>query len=168
MLLLRRFLVLAALIFWVGGFTFYSAVVIHIGAQVLGGHRHQAAITVRVTPYLNLASAAAALLLAWDVAAVRGAPARRRLRGGLCLGMLAALAVLLWLHPRLAAGYDSASHTVSEPGHYHSEHTLYLYVSTAQWALALAYLLITLRVWREEDVRAGQERGPDAGRGVGA
>jgi hypothetical protein len=169
MTLLRRFLVLAALAFWQGGFTFYAAVVIHVGAQALGGHRHQAAVTVRVTPYLNLAGGAALVLLAWDVAAARDASLRRRLlRGALCLGMLAALAGQLWLYPRLAAGFDDATHTVGAPERYHGEHKIYLYLSSAQWGLALAYLLLTLKVWRDGDVRSGQETGPDAGRGVGA
>ena len=51
---LRRFLVLAALMFWQGGFTFYAAVVIKVGQDVLGSHRRQGFVTRRVAQYLNL------------------------------------------------------------------------------------------------------------------
>ena len=64
--LLRRFSVIAALMFWQGGFTFYAAVVVPIGQENLG-HEEQGFITREVTNYLNLAGAAALLLLAWDV-----------------------------------------------------------------------------------------------------
>ena len=36
-----RFLVLAAFAFWVGGFTFYAAVVVPTGTEVLGGAAEQ-------------------------------------------------------------------------------------------------------------------------------
>ena len=36
LILLRRFLVLAALFFWQGGFTFYASVVVPVGQQVFG------------------------------------------------------------------------------------------------------------------------------------
>jgi hypothetical protein len=36
---LRRLLLLLALMFWQGGFMFYGAVVVPVGAEALGSHR---------------------------------------------------------------------------------------------------------------------------------
>ncbi len=71
MALLRRFLVLLALFFWQGGFTFYAAVVVPIGQHVFG-HLRQGFVTRQVTVYLNLAGAVALLILVWDLFAARG------------------------------------------------------------------------------------------------
>jgi hypothetical protein len=151
-MLVRRFLVLAALCFWQGGFTFYSGVVIPLGIRVLGGHRSQARLTAPVARALNVAGAVALPLLAWDSLRGRDPAARRRLwRGLLCLAMLAGLAVLLWLHPRLDAQFDAAAQTVADEPAFRSGHRLYLWVSAAQWACALAYLALTLAAWRAED-----------------
>src|SRR5437764_15421395 len=98
--LFRRFLVLAALMFWQGGFTFYAAVVVPVGQHVLGSHAAQGFITREVTRYLNLAGAAALVFLVWDVAAARDPRALRTgLRWLAVAGMLATLAALAWLHP---------------------------------------------------------------------
>jgi hypothetical protein len=84
-IVLRRVLVLGALLFWQGGFTFYGAVVVHVGQDVLGSHRMQGFVTRRVTNYLNLAGAVALPLLAWDTAA-SAARAAREGGCGLCGG----------------------------------------------------------------------------------
>jgi hypothetical protein len=39
--MVRRFLVLAAVMFWQGGFTFYEAVVVPVGSEILGSHQDQ-------------------------------------------------------------------------------------------------------------------------------
>ena len=152
--LLRRVLVLAALLFWQGGFTFYAAVVVPVGRDVLGSHRAQGFVTRRVTNYLNLAGAAALPLLAWDVAAAADRPGRRRLRWACWAGMAAALAVLAWLHARLDALLDPDAFGILDPGGFYPAHRWYLHVSTAQWACALAYGVLSLGAWRQED-RAG-------------
>ena len=84
MILLRRFLVLVALMFWLGGFTFYAAVVVPVGQEDLGSHLEQGFITRQVTKYLNLSGAIALLLLAWDVVAShdRSRPGARPLGAG--------------------------------------------------------------------------------------
>src|SRR5437660_1623910 len=73
----RRFLVLAALMFWQGGFTFYAGVVVPVGREVLGSDRDQGFITRQVTEYLNLAGGIAVAVLAWDVMAAAD-PSRPR------------------------------------------------------------------------------------------
>src|SRR5262245_42692014 len=96
----RRVLVLAVLFVWQGGFTFYAAVVIEVGRDVLGSHRAQGFITRRVTHYLNLAGAVALPVLVWDVAACRDPSTRRRqARWTACAELLVTLGLLAWLHP---------------------------------------------------------------------
>src|SRR5437868_7896969 len=103
----RRFLVLVALIFWQGGFTFYSAVVVPVGQEVLGSHVAQGLVTRHVTNYLNLAGAFALLPLAWDTWAsgIRGR--WRRFRWSVWAGMAVTLVVLIWLHLGLDALMDN-------------------------------------------------------------
>src|SRR6059058_825237 len=90
MLLLRRFLVIVALMFWQGGFLFYASVVVPVGTEVFGRHypaphgenvsakRQQGRITRTVAFWINLSGAAALLPLAWDLFA--GGETRRRRR----------------------------------------------------------------------------------------
>src|SRR5438876_4032563 len=100
--LVRRFLVLAALMFWQGGFTFYAAVVVPVGQAELGSHLQQGFITREVTNYLNLSGAAALMFLAWDVAASKEKSRTIRwTRWTAWLGMAAILVPLLCLHQHL-------------------------------------------------------------------
>jgi hypothetical protein len=151
-LVLRRTLVLAALLFWQGGFTFYGAVVVHVGQDVLGSHTLQGFVTRRVTNYLNLAGALALPVLAWDTAATRdGSALRRRLRWAAWGVMALALAVLVWMHPRLDALLDPATFTVLDPAAFRAWHAWYLHTSTVQWTCALAFIPLTILGWRAED-----------------
>lgn len=151
----RRFLVLAALMFWQGGFTFYAAVVVPVG-QDMFGHVQQGFVTRRVTNYLNEAGAVALAVLAWDARATPDGARRRRVRWALWLGMAAALAVLAGLHTRLDELLDVEHFQILSRKGFRPNHRLYLWVSTLQWALALAYALATLGAWRHQDRREGQ------------
>ena len=132
--LLRRFVVLTALMFWQGGFLFYASVVVPIGQEVLGSHKEQGFITQRVTNYLNLSGAIALAILAWDIAASRGSSAWRYGARWLCwLGMLATLLWLVWLHPRLDDLLDTTLKDIIEHRAFRAQHRTYLWVSTAQW-----------------------------------
>src|SRR4051812_20479682 len=66
---IRRFLFVAAVAFWLGGFTFYTSVVVHIGGRSLGTVR-QGFITQRVTDWLNVSGAIALPLMFWNMAAI--------------------------------------------------------------------------------------------------
>jgi hypothetical protein len=148
----RRVLVLAGLLFWQGGFTFYSAVVVPVGRDVLGSHTRQGFVTRRVTDYLNLAGALALPVLAWDAAACRGRSAlRRRVRWAAWAGMALTLGALAWMHPRLDALLDPSTFHVLDPEAFRVWHRCYLVTSTAQWACALAYGLLMVLAWREQD-----------------
>ena len=58
MQLLRRFLVVQALLFWQGGFLFYAAVVVPTGTDVLGSIG-QGRVTRHVTDWMNVIGAVA-------------------------------------------------------------------------------------------------------------
>jgi len=157
MILLRRFLVLCALLFWQGGFTFYVTVVIPVGRQVLGSIRQQALITRQATWALNLAGAVTLLLLGWDLLAASDSSARRRWgRRLLWLGLLLSLVLLAWLHPLLDRQFDPRSRTVQDPRTFSTEHQLYIAISLAQWLLALLFLAFSLWSWLGEDWQRGK------------
>ncbi len=151
MVLVRRFLLLWLLMFWLGGFTFYAAVVVPIGTEVLGSSFEQGWITRRVTNWLNVAGAVALTGWAWDIAA-DPAPTRlrQRLRWLLWLLLAIGLVVLVVLHPRMDAILDGETWR-AERGTFRTLHRIYLWVSTAQWAVGIALSFATLRVWRATD-----------------
>jgi hypothetical protein len=152
--MLRRFLVLVALMFWQGGFTFYAAVVVPAGHAVLRPSFHQAFVTRLVSLYLNVAGALALVLLAWDTASTSDPCARRRRwRWAAWLGMVVALAVLVWLYPRLDGHMDTENLRILDPDGLGPIHRVYLWVSTAQWACGVIYAVLMLCAWRAADRR---------------
>jgi hypothetical protein len=152
LILARRFLVLLALMFWQGGFTFYAAVVVPTGQRVLGDPTDQGFITRQVTQYLNLSGAVALLILALDlIAAAREATWARRLRWLSWLGMVGTLVALVWLHPRIDQYLDPELRAVVNHRAFRAGHRTYLWLSTVQWGCGLAYAWLTLRAWREAD-----------------
>ncbi len=151
--LLRRFLVVSALMFWQGGFTFYAAVVVPVGQGVLGSHLSQGMITRQVTQYLNLAGAIALVPLAWEIVAQRSPRWIRTTRGWAWIGMALALVVLVWLHGRLDGLLDLDNEQILDRRAFRTEHRLYLWVSTVQWLCALVYLGVTVAAWRPERAR---------------
>jgi hypothetical protein len=140
--------------FWQGGFTFYAAVVVPIGQQVLGSHLQQGFITRQVTDGLNLSGAIALVVFAWDILAATQEPQRRHLaRWGLWLGMALALGILVWLHEYLDEMLDLEAETLrlALAKAFRRGHRWYLWVSTIQWAFSLAYAVLTLLAWRTQD-----------------
>jgi len=153
MILLRRFLVVAALAVWMGGFTFYASFAIPAATELLGGHRAAGFITQRVTQSLNLCGAIALAILLWNlVAGWRVAAAReRRWLAGAWAFLLAGEIALFVLHPLLDAKLDPATQQILRGSNFESWHRAYLWISTAQWLAALPLLWFTLAVWRKED-----------------
>jgi hypothetical protein len=154
MLILRRFLVLGALLYWQGGFTFYAAVVVPIGTAQLGSSRRQGFITRRVTRDLNLTGAVALLPLAWDLFAARDpSTRRRRVRAYLWLSLVATQAALFYLHAYLDGLLQVRGGIVLDPERFRPAHRTYLWISTLQWGCALLFLLLSLIGWRTQDGR---------------
>jgi hypothetical protein len=149
---LRRYLVLVALMFWLGGFTFYASVVVPIGTDVLGSALRQGFITRRVTYWLNVAAVAALAVLVLDTWLTRD-PARwrSRTRAGLWLFMALCQAALLVLHAHLESLIQARGLIVLDPAAFRPPHRAYLWTHTLQWAAALVFIGLTLRAWRRED-----------------
>ena len=76
-IVMRRLLLLIALMVWQGGFMFYGAVVVPVGSEVLGSHLQQGFVTQSVTNYLNLIGAMALAVWCWDITTGRAAGGRR-------------------------------------------------------------------------------------------
>jgi hypothetical protein len=146
----RRFLVLAALLFWQGGFIFYTAVVVPIGTDELGALQ-QGFITRRVTHQLNLAGAVALVVFALDLPPAGPSSLRRFARSVFWLGMVVAQAALFHQHAYLDSLLRPAEMTVIDPSAFRPAHRVYLWISTAQWALAVAFALLTVAAWRAQD-----------------
>ena len=144
----RRFLVVAAVAFWLGGFTFYASVVVPVGQRVLGSHLQQGVITQQVTHFLNLSGAVALLIFAWDNLAEKRCCWARWLAW---FGMLGPLPVLVWLHQRLDLQFDTENLGLADPAAFRSDHRWYLWISAAQWGFGLAHVLLTLLSWRSAD-----------------
>jgi len=142
---LRRLLFLWLLMIWQGGFFFYSAVVVHIGIQLLGD-MEQGRITQQVTNWLNLAGGFALTVWAWDIA-VEPSPLRLcRQRWLLWFILAVLLAILAGLHLTMDQ-YMDAERFTDRPG-FRRLHRWYLWISTVQWMGALILSWWTLRVWR--------------------
>ncbi len=158
-MLLRRFLIVAALMFWQGGFTFYAAVVVPVGRQILDTPGDQSRVTRPVTNYLNLAGAVALLPFAWDILACRdGSTWRRFVRWGMWLGMAATLVLLVWLHGVLESRLTDSTAPGSAP--FRTVHRIYLWICTVQWVCVLVYLGATLLAWRAADRLGGLNAAP--------
>ena len=158
--LVRRWLLLWALMFWQGGFTFYGGVVVPVGADVLGSDRDQGFITRRVTNYLNLAGAVALTLWGWDLLAIRGASASgRRLRWAIWAGLVLTLALLVWLHPKLDELLVPDDAAILDRRRFRAVHERYLIVITVQWVGCLLLTALTLLGWRHDDAREATGEG---------
>lgn len=149
-LLVLRFLCLFSLSVWVGGFTFYSAVVIPVLHESLGS-LETGYVTQQVTDYLNAVGGVAVAL--WWLAAFAdrsaGSVSARRAR----LGLLAATTVLLLGQLGLHRVMDGRLESGGLRGFY-PLHRVYLVASTAQWFTNLGLMAVTLAFRR--DVRLSE------------
>ena len=152
-----RCLSLLALAIWLGGFTFYSAVVIPILHDELGS-QETGYVTQRVTDTLN-SIGVAALLVAWTWTAFdsRASDARRfRLR----LGLLATSSAILIFQIALHRVMDRHLDREGLRGFY-PLHRVYLLASTLQWLINAALLPHVASVRRDGpgiENRAGREK----------
>lgn len=147
----RRFFVLAALAFWQGGFTFYSAVVVPAGEEVLGSSRQQGFVTRRVTNYLNAAGAVALPLCLWNLVISGAKTLGNRLCWASWGGMAMTWLIQVRLHPQLDRLLQPEVMLVADERAFRALHEWYLIASTTQWVCCLAFLVLTLGAWRQED-----------------
>ena len=129
---LYRFVALAALAFWIGGTTFYAIVVVPTGTRVLGG-TEQGFLTEQVTRQLNWIGVVSVVLLAPSVRT-------SKLSAASWSALAVTLAVLFWLHPRVAIYLDHADRHVTDAAAFYEWHRAYLLVTALQWLAGLVHL----------------------------
>lgn len=155
--LFLRWIALSAFAVWFGGFTFYSAVVIPVLHDELGS-LGQGAITGAVTNTLN-AIGAGAVAAWWVMAGVERSAGERWARWGR-VGLLALTTAILIglfvLHPILDARLDAGSMR-----NFHPLHQVYLIGSTVQWAVNLALLAVSLRIWQAGRTESAPDSSPE-------
>jgi len=153
MRILRRFVTLCILGWWLGGLTFYTLIVIRAAHQVIGSHAKVGFITQKSTLSLNLIGAGALALMLWNGLAswrASGLWTRR----GLATTWIIAAAAHGWaflLHAQLDGLLDFQTRQVREGAPFHGPHEIYLIATAIEWAAGLAYLLVALLAWRQED-----------------
>jgi hypothetical protein len=145
----RRATAVVALSLWIGGITFYGAVVVPVGARVLGSATAQGFVTQAVTVRLNMIALVALAALAWN--AVLAPRERRTPLGVTWLVMLLAQVALFILHPYVGALLDAATHQVTDHDAFYARHRIYLLVTAAQWLACVVHAGFVLAAWRVED-----------------
>ncbi len=153
---LLRLLAVWSMAFWLGGFTFYSAVVIPVLHDQLGSTFETGLVTQRVTNALNLLGVTT-IVLGWLMTvsqkpSSRSAPGRPRLPVAALAITTLALVVLIALHPAL----DQRLGTGQMRGFY-PLHRLYLWVSTVQWIVNLCLLACWSRLGCHRSFKTGGE-----------
>lgn len=145
----RRFLVIAAIAFWLGGFTFYAGVAIPMGVQVLGGHRTVGFITERVTNWLNVAGGAALAILLWEMlAGWRGRGKRLNLILLLTWAFMACVQVeLVCMHPVMDRLLDPRAREILDEDRFDLLHHVYLWSTTAQWLMGVIHVAAIAWAW---------------------
>lgn len=151
---LRRLLVIAAVAWWLGGFTFYAGVAIPMGVEVLGSHKAVGFITQRVTNWLNfggviaLAILLANLLLSRDVG---GKWIRRTLL--ITWILMACIEIeLIYLHPVMDRLITTHPHRmILDDDRFELLHHFYLISTTVQWALGVVHVWCIVLCWTFAD-----------------
>lgn len=150
---MRRLALIALLMFWLGGFTFYTAIVVPLGTEVLGSSVEQGFITREVTRSLNGWGVIAAAAWGLELWKLRTIERSCRLRWTLWLFVAACLAGLFVVHPVLDGMMDHANRAVHAVRRFRRFHRVYLWLSTVQWFAAVWLLERTLAAWSLEDRR---------------
>ena len=138
----RRFLFVAAVAFWLGGFTFYGSAVIPSGMDVLHSHLRMGFITQRVTGWLNVSGVIALLIFLWNLLALRPMMGRRtRIIFAVSLAVMMLIEVELFvLHPIMDRLLDPTLHVINDDDRFDLLHHVYLISSTGQWVAGVVYV----------------------------
>jgi hypothetical protein len=168
MTLIRRFLVLQALLLWQGGFLFYSTFVVPAGTGVLGSAAAQGAITARVTDALNACGVVGLAFTCWDLGRTRDTDRRRTAARWWCwsVALLSQLCLFVF-HQLLDSFMDPGRTHVVHAAPFRTVHRAYLWASTVQWLACLALAWWTLRAWAVEDAGISPQRHEDHTKGHG-
>jgi hypothetical protein len=128
---------------WVGGFFFYSSVVVHVMLARAPELPPGAVVTREVTLWLNGLGAAA--LACWWAEWNLAAPRRPRGQGVLLAFATLLHGALLATHGRVGAAWDADSES------FYRWHQAYLAISTTQFFAQVALLPMALARWRGQD-----------------
>lgn len=149
--MIRRYAVLLIFALWMGGFTFYTLVVIPTGGKVLGSERDVGFITQQVTNWLNWLGLLALLILGWNAQA-EGRGILKLLLSCAWLAMALTEAGVFLLHRIIDGLLDTETHKIHGPlDHFFVWHRSYMAVASLQWLAALIYLWLALIIWRRTD-----------------
>jgi hypothetical protein len=148
----RRFLVIAAIAFWLGGFTFYSGVAIPMGVEVLGSHLRVGFITERVTNWLNVAGVAALAIFAWNMAlGWRNSSVALRFTLLITWLLMAGIEIeLISLHPvmdRLIATHPVRE--ILDEDRFDLLHHVYLISTSIQWFFGMIHVWCICVLWKQ-------------------
>ena len=135
------FLVWFALLWWQGGFMFYSAIVVHIATDVLGSAFEQGKITARVMLWLNGLGTIALLIMAADLLRWHGTSLRPRGMWFCWLLMAGAQGALWFLREEMVAVIDLKEDTILDRKAFHEMHEWYMRWTSLQWGCSLAYMV---------------------------
>lgn len=151
--LIERTLVVLAGALWLGGLTFYAAVVIPLAHEVLGSHTTVGFITRRVTVWINLLAALALLVFLINLRSTRDYQGRglRRLVWTTWGVMVVVQTGLFVLHPRLDRLLNVPAMEILQPTQFYSLHQVYLIGTTLQLPAGLLLLVGMLTIWRSQD-----------------
>lgn len=157
----RRFVVIAAIAWWLGGFTFYAGVAVPVGMEVLGSHKIVGFVTQRVTNWLNVGGVIALAVLLWNVVlSQKGRVGRLRSTLWATWILMAAIQVeLIVVHPtmdRLLA--PRPTRMILDEGRFDSLHRVYLISSSIQWAIGLLHVWCICLAWSPAETITQQER----------
>ncbi|MBI1372833.1 MAG: hypothetical protein GC159_08745 [Phycisphaera sp.] len=136
---------------WFGGFTLYAAVVVPIGADVLGSPLDQGFITQRVTHWINGIGLVALALLLGDVWLSRHRAAMGAAMRVTLSVMVVAVAAQIALHPHLDDMLNPAGGHITGRAHFYTAHRVYLLIAAAQWLACLAHVVLMVGRWRRID-----------------
>ncbi len=125
---------------WLGGFTFYAAFVVPIGAHALGSELEQGLVTRDVTLVLN--RLAASLAIAWGLAIV-GRRGRKLGIESFAWSLFAAMTGLLFVqHASVDRLLDLPQRSVVDYDRFYAAHRIYLIAATLQWLAAVTGAVI--------------------------
>jgi hypothetical protein len=153
----RRYCYILLMGAWMGGFTFYSLIVIPTAQRVLASQRDAGFITQQVTRWLNLIGVGVLLALLWLWAAGwKARSARLRFWLAATWVIMALMQVCLFVtHPLIDQFLDAQKHRIHQYEQFDQMHTVYLVFATVQWSAAMLQIWLMLLGWRMQD----QERG---------
>lgn len=152
MMLFRRFLVMLTFMLWLGGFLFYSGLVVPTGRSILRPPSSQAFVTREVTGTLTWIGIAGLLTLIWELATCQD---WRKTRLAVWLILAITLGIMTWLHAPLSSYMDTKTQTILDREAIKPYHWGYMIAGSLQMIAGLLYVGLTISAWHRHDSKGG-------------